>query len=132
MSKKLYVGNLPYAATDADLQAEFGQFGAVVSAKVIFDRETNRSKGFGFVEMASDEDAVKAIAALNGAQFEGRSLTVNEAKPMAPRTRPTAAPDNRVEYGNRTSDDYGNTAPIDPRGNRDRDSRDRKDRRDRW
>jgi cold-inducible RNA-binding protein len=85
MGKKLYVGNLPYSATDQDLLENFSQVGSVASAKVIMDRDTGRSKGFGFVEMGSDEDAQTAISKFNGAQMEGRTLTVNEARPMAPR-----------------------------------------------
>ena len=86
MGKKLYVGNLPFSVTDADLSQIFAQVGTVASAKVIMDRDTGRSKGFGFVEMNSDEEAANAISQFNGAECEGRPLTVNEAKPMAPRT----------------------------------------------
>jgi RNA recognition motif-containing protein len=81
MGKKLYVGNLPYSVSDSDLQQLFGQHGSVVSAQVIMDRDTGRSKGFGFVEMASDAEAQAAIDALNGQQHDGRALTVNEARP---------------------------------------------------
>jgi RNA recognition motif-containing protein len=81
MGKKLYVGNLPYSISDSDLQQLFGQHGSVVSAQVIMDRDTGRSKGFGFVEMASDAEAQAAIDALNGQQHDGRALTVNEARP---------------------------------------------------
>src|SRR5271166_2627361 len=81
MGKKLYVGNLPYSVTDSDLQQMFEAYGAVQSAQVIMDRDTGRSKGFGFVEMGSDQEAQAAIAALNGKEVEGRSLTVNEARP---------------------------------------------------
>ncbi len=77
----IYVGNLPYSTTDADLEAMFQQFGSVQSAKVIFDRETQRSKGFGFVEMANSDDGNKAIEALNGNEVGGRQLRVNEARP---------------------------------------------------
>jgi cold-inducible RNA-binding protein len=86
MGKKLYVGNLPFSATDQDLSNSFAAIGTVTSAKVIIDRDTGRSKGFGFVEMSTDEEAQKAIADFNGAQMEGRTLTVNEARPPAPRT----------------------------------------------
>ena len=79
MGSKLYVGNLPYTTTSTDLEQLFGQHGAVQSAEVISDRETGRSKGFGFVQMASDDEAQAAIAALNGQDFGGRNLTVNEA-----------------------------------------------------
>lgn len=85
MGKKLFVGNLPFSATDESLQQIFAQAGTVESAKVIMDRDTGRSKGFGFVEMSSDAEAADAIAKFNGADFSGRPMTVNEAKPMAPR-----------------------------------------------
>jgi RNA recognition motif-containing protein len=85
MGKKLYVGNLPYSATDASLSDAFAAFGVVESSRIITDRDTGRSKGFGFVEMSSPEEAQLAIAKLNGADWEGRAMTVNEAKPMAPR-----------------------------------------------
>jgi RNA recognition motif-containing protein len=81
MGKKLYVGNLAYTVTDSTLEQMFTQHGMVQSAQVIMDRDTGRSKGFGFVEMSSDQEAQAAIQALNGLQMEGRSLTVNEAKP---------------------------------------------------
>jgi RNA recognition motif-containing protein len=81
MGKKLYVGNLPYTVTDSELQQMFEAHGAVTSAQVIMDRETGRSKGFGFVEMGSDAEAQAAITALNGQQMGGRPLTVNEARP---------------------------------------------------
>src|SRR5258708_3588815 len=81
MGKKLYVGNLTYGVTDSDLQQMFEAHGSVQSAQVIMDRDTGRSKGFGFVEMGSDEEAQAAIAAMNGKEIEGRSLTVNEARP---------------------------------------------------
>ena len=77
----IYVGNLPYSTTDADLQAMFQEFGSVQSAKVIIDRETHRSKGFGFVEMANSDEANKAIEALNGNEIGGRQVRVNEARP---------------------------------------------------
>jgi RNA recognition motif-containing protein len=81
MGKKLYVGNLPYSVDDAALEQMFAPHGAVQSAQVIMDRDTGRSKGFGFVEMGSDQEAQTAIQALNGQMIEGRSLTVNEARP---------------------------------------------------
>jgi len=81
MGKRLYVGNLAYAVTDGDLQDLFGPFGTVESAQVVQDRNTGRSKGFGFVEMANDAEAEAAIAALNGKDHNGRPLTVNEARP---------------------------------------------------
>lgn len=85
MGKKLYVGNLPFRVTDQDLSDIFAQAGQVASAKVIMDRESGRSKGFGFVEMSSDDESTKAIEQMNGADLDGRPLTVNEAKPMVPR-----------------------------------------------
>ncbi len=85
MGKKLYVGNLPYSIDDAQLESQFAAFGKVDSARVITDRDTGRSKGFGFVEMASDEEADKAIESLNGQGMGGRNLTVSEARPQAPR-----------------------------------------------
>lgn len=85
MGKKLYVGNLSYGVTSADLEQLFAAHGVVQSAQVIEDRDTGRSKGFGFVEMGSDEEAQNAISALNGQQHDGRALTVNEAKPRESR-----------------------------------------------
>jgi RNA recognition motif-containing protein len=87
MGSKLYVGNLSYATSSSDLEQLFSQHGTVQSAEVISDRETGRSKGFGFVQMGSDEEAQAAIAALNGQQHDGRNLTVNEAKPREDRPR---------------------------------------------
>ena len=85
MGNKLYVGNLPYSFRDQDLQQAFAAHGNVASAKVMMERETGRSKGFGFVEMGSDAEAQAAINALNGQQHGGRALVVNEARPMEPR-----------------------------------------------
>jgi cold-inducible RNA-binding protein len=85
MGNKLYVGNLPYTVRDEDLQQAFSAFGAVNSAKVMMERETGRSKGFGFVEMGSDAEAQSAIQGMNGQSLGGRSLVVNEARPMEPR-----------------------------------------------
>ncbi len=85
MGNKLYVGNLSYNVTSADLQQLFAPFGTVQSAQVIEDRDTQRSKGFGFVEMGSDQEAQAAITALNGKEQDGRALTVNEAKPRESR-----------------------------------------------
>lgn len=87
MAKKLYVGGLPYATTDVELKDAFAQAGEVASSIIIMDRMTGRSKGFGFVEMVSDEDAQKAIDMWNGKDFGGRTLTVNEARPMEERPR---------------------------------------------
>ncbi|WP_298925153.1 RNA-binding protein [uncultured Ramlibacter sp.] len=81
MSTKIYVGNLPYSVTDSTMESNFSEFGAVSSAKVMIDRETGRSKGFGFVEMASAEAAQAAITALNGMSVDGRAIVVNLARP---------------------------------------------------
>ena len=86
LPKKLYVGNLTYNITDADLQELFGHYGPVQSAQIIIDRDTNRSKGFAFVEMSADADADAAIEALNGHNYDGRNLTVNEARPRESRS----------------------------------------------
>ena len=86
MGKKLYIGNLSYDVSDSDLEALLSPHGTVLSAQVISDRATGRSKGFGFVEMESDSEAQAAIEALNGTESGGRSLTVNEAKPREPRS----------------------------------------------
>ena len=85
MGNKLYVGNLPYSVRDEDLQQSFSQFGAVNSAKVMMERDTGRSKGFGFVEMGSDAEAQAAINGMNGQPLGGRSVVVNEARPMEAR-----------------------------------------------
>lgn len=85
MGKKLYVGNLPYSVDQNSLQETFSQFGNVDSVNVIEDRDTGRSKGFGFVEMSSDAEAQKAIDEMNGTTMDGRQITVNEARPKAPR-----------------------------------------------
>ncbi len=106
MAKKLYVGGLSYNTTDATLKETFSAAGTVESAAVIIDRMSNRSKGFGFVEMSTDEEAQKAIEMFNGKEIDGRNVTVNEARPMEPRA-PRQGGFNR---GDRGSD----------RGNRDR------------
>lgn len=85
MGNKLYVGNLPYGVRDNDLEQAFGQFGAVTSARVMMERDTGRSKGFGFVEMGNDAEAQSAIQGMNGQPLGGRSIVVNEARPMEPR-----------------------------------------------
>ena len=87
MGNKLYVGNLPYSVRDSDLEQAFGQFGSVTSAKVMMERDTGRSKGFGFVEMGSDAEAQAAISGMNGQPLGGRSVVVNEARPMENRPR---------------------------------------------
>lgn len=86
MGRKLYVGNLPYSATEQSLTEAFGAFGTVDSATVITDRDTGRSKGFGFVEMSTDAEAQKAIQGLNDTKMDEREIKVNEAKPKAPRS----------------------------------------------
>ena len=103
MGAKLYVGNLPYSVTEESLQRHFAQHGSVVSARIITDKFSGRSKGFGFVEMSSDEDAERATAALNGTDFEGRNIVVSEARPQPPRdSRPGAGgagrPSRRDRY----------------------------------
>ncbi len=85
MGNKLYVGNLPYGVRDNDLEQAFSQFGSVTSAKVMMERDTGRSKGFGFVEMGSDAEAQAAINGMNGQPLGGRAIVVNEARPMEPR-----------------------------------------------
>ena len=85
MGNKLYVGNLPYSVRDADLEQAFAEFGSVTSAKVMMERDTGRSKGFGFVEMGSDDEAQAAINGMNGQPLGGRNVVVNEARPMEAR-----------------------------------------------
>jgi RNA recognition motif-containing protein len=94
MAKKLYVGNLSYSTTEDGLRNLFNQFGTVVSAKVVFDRETGNSKGFGFVEMESESETAAAIAGVNGKDFDGRQIRVNEAMDRPRRERPSGG------YGN--------------------------------
>ena len=108
MGKKLYVGNLTYSVSDSDLEQMFAAHGTVQSAQVIMDRDTGRSKGFGFVEMGSDQEAQAAIAALNGKDVDGRNLTVNEARPREDRGsggyksgRSGSGGGNRGGYGGR-------------------------------
>jgi RNA recognition motif-containing protein len=85
MGNKLYVGNLPYTFRDSDMEQAFSQFGSVSSAKVMMDRDSGRSKGFGFVEMSNEAEAKAAIEGMNGQEYGGRGLVVNEARPMEPR-----------------------------------------------
>ncbi len=99
MGSKLYVGNLSYNTTSSDLEQLFAQHGSVQSAEVISDRDTGRSKGFGFVQMGTDEEAQAAIAALNGQQHDGRTLTVNEAKPREDRPRGGGGGGGRGGFG---------------------------------
>ena len=86
MSKRIYVGGLPFSTTEAEMSALFATYGAVSSAKLITDRESGQSRGFGFIEMANDAEAVTAMEKLNGTDFGGRKLTINEARPMEART----------------------------------------------
>jgi RNA recognition motif-containing protein len=99
MGKKLYVGNLSYGTTDSTLLQLFEPFGTVASAQVIMDRDTGRSKGFGFVEMGSDQEAQAAIAALSGKEVDGRALTVNEARPKTEGGRGGGGGGGRGGYG---------------------------------
>lgn len=105
MGNKLYVGNLAYAVRDEDLQQAFAQFGTVTSAKVMMDRETGRSKGFGFVEMGSDAEAQSAINGMNGQSLSGRALVVNEARPRE--DRPGGGGGFRGGYGGGGGGSYG-------------------------
>src|SRR5689334_23955182 len=105
MGKKLYVGNLSYNVTDSDLEQLLAQHGTVQSAEVIQDRDTGRSKGFGFVQMGSDTEAQAAISALNGNDHDGRALTVNEAKPKENRTGGGGG-GSRREYGGSSAGRY--------------------------
>ena len=99
MGAKLYVGNLPYNVTEERLQQHFAQHGVVVGARIVTDKFSGRSKGFGFVEMSSDEEAEKAIQAFNGTDFEGRNIVVSEARPQAPRApREGGRPPRRDRY----------------------------------
>jgi len=106
MGKKLYVGNLAYSVTDSTLQQIFSAHGNVTSAQVIMDRDTGRSKGFGFVEMGSDQEAQAAITALNGTEVEGRNLTVNEARPKTEGPRGGGGGGGRGGYGGRRGGNY--------------------------
>jgi hypothetical protein len=101
MGNKLYVGNLPYSVRDGDLEQAFSQFGSVTSAKVMMERDTGRSKGFGFVEMGSDDEAQAAINGMNGQSLGGRSVVVNEARPME------ARPPRSGGYGGGGGGGYG-------------------------
>jgi RNA recognition motif-containing protein len=97
MSKKLYVGNLPYSTTEQSLADTFSECGTVETAKLIMDRDSGRSKGFAFVEMSTDDEANRSIDRFNGAQWEGRAINVSEAKPQAPRDN------NRSSYNSHRS-----------------------------
>lgn len=96
MATKLFVASLPFSTTDEELAAAFAAVGTVVEAKVVMDRETNRSKGFGFVEMSSEDEAAAAIKQLDGSELSGRPIVVREAKPMEKRERPSG--DNRRSW----------------------------------
>jgi cold-inducible RNA-binding protein len=102
MGKKIYVGNLPFSTTSESLSEIFAQYGQVDSSKIVMDRETGRSKGFGFVEMTSSDEADTAIAQLHGADYGGRALTVNEARPSEKRDparpRPMARPEGHSRH----------------------------------
>jgi RNA recognition motif-containing protein len=108
MSSKIYVGNLPYSVTDSVLESNFAEFGSVSSAKVMMDRETGRSKGFGFVEMTSAEHAQAAIQGLNGMSVEGRSITVNLARPREEGRGPGGYGAQGFKASNRADVGYGN------------------------
>ncbi|MGD1276416.1 MAG: RNA-binding protein [Tepidisphaeraceae bacterium] len=125
MGKKLYVGNLSYQIDSSELEQMFGAHGQVVSAQIINDRDTGRSKGFGFVEMATDQEAQAAIAALNGQEHQGRALTVNEARPREERGRGFGGGGGgggRGGYGGGRGGGggYGGGGGRGDRGNRDR------------
>ncbi len=100
MAAKLYVGNLPYSVTEERLQQHFAQYGSVLSARIITDKFSGRSKGFGFVEMTSDDEAQRATTALNGTEFEGRNIVVSEARPQQNRM-PRPSTGGRPPRGNR-------------------------------
>jgi RNA recognition motif-containing protein len=108
MSSKIYVGNLPYSVTDASLKSNFADFGSVSSAKVMMDRETGRSKGFGFVEMASAEFAQAAIKALDGMSVDGRAIVVNLARPREDSRGPGASGAEGFKSSQRADVGYGN------------------------
>src|SRR3954470_24128455 len=99
MGNKLYVGNLPYTFRDSDMEQAFSQFGSVSSAKVMMDRDSGRSKGFGFVEMSNEAEAKAAIEGMNGQEYGGRGLVVNEARPMEPRAPRSGGYGGGAGYG---------------------------------
>jgi len=106
MAKRLYVGSLPYSTTDSQLSEMFSAAGKVESAQVIVDKHSGRSKGFGFVEMATDEEAQKAIEMLNGSEMEGRKIIVNEARPMTERPQRSFGGGFRGRGGFRNREEY--------------------------
>ncbi len=108
MSRKIYVGNLPYSVTDASLKSNFAEFGDVSSARVMMDRDTGQSKGFGFVEMTSADAAQAAITALHGVSVDGRSIVVTLAKPREERAAPSTRSDTGYRASNRRDVGYGN------------------------
>ena len=108
MSNKIFVGNLPFSVTDAALKSNFSEFGGVSSAKVMMDRDTGQSKGFGFVEMTSAECAQAAIQALHGMSVDGRAITVNLARPREDRGAPGAHSPSGYRASNRPDVGYGN------------------------
>ena len=108
MGKKIYVGNLPFSTSSESLTEIFAPFGQVDSSKIVMDRETGRSKGFGFVEMASAEEADSAIEKLHGSDFGGRALTVNEARPMEKRD-----PSKMNAFRSQNRQDYGRTPSME-------------------
>ncbi len=120
MGNKLYVGNLPYGVRDEDLQQAFAEFGSVISAKVMMERETGRSKGFGFVEMSSDPEAQAAVNGMNGQSLGGRAIVVNEARPMEPRPPRTGGggygSGNREGGGGRGNSGFRSPYGNGPRG----------------
>lgn len=107
MGNKLYVGNLSFRVTSEDLQEYFSAAGSVDSANVVFDRETGRSRGFGFVEMSSDGDATAAIAQFNGQEYDGRNMVVNEARPREDRSGSNYRDRKTSGYGGRDQGGYG-------------------------
>ncbi len=108
MSCKIYVGNLPYSVTDDSLRSNFAEFGGVTSSKIMMDRETGRSKGFGFVEMSSTEDAQSAITGLNGLSVDGRSIVVNLARPREASSGPGGYSPAGYAVNKRSDVGYGN------------------------
>jgi cold-inducible RNA-binding protein len=118
--KNLFVGNLPFSSTEDSLRTLFAQFGEVQQVKIMTDRDTGKPRGFGFVEMTQDEDAAKAVAGLNGKDFEGRALTVNEARPKPERSSGGYRPGGGGGHGGKrrgNQDDYRGSArqPREPR-----------------
>lgn len=107
MGNKLYVGNLSFRVTSEDLQEYFGAAGSVDSANVVYDRETGRSRGFGFVEMSSDDDATAAIAQFNGQEYDGRNMVVNEARPREDRSGGGYRAGRGGGYGGQDQGGYG-------------------------